>query len=178
MKEHLTEAIVLDIRPIKGNDRLVDLYSKSLGRLKVRVVAGRKLISKLSPHLDPLNLVTVRLIEKNSLTLADAVTDDRLRHIRSSTSQLSRALGLLHLLRSLLFLKNPDLKLWYWLKHSLKNNQINYREVLKILGYDPLLAQCQICDSPQVNCFYITDQSFLCDHCRFKLPAGKVIYIG
>ena len=178
MKEHLTEAIVLDIRPIKGNDRLVDLYSKSLGRLKVRVIAGRKLISKLSPHLDPLNIVTVRLIEKNSLTLADVVTDNRLRHIRSSTLQLSRALKLLYLLRSLLFIKNPDLKLWYWLKHSLNNNRINYREVLKILGYDPLLAQCQICDSPRIDYFYITDQSFLCDRCHFKLPTGKVIYIG
>ena len=79
MVEYLTQAIVLDSRPQKENDRTVDIYTKNFGRLRVRVIGGRRILSKLAPHLDIFNLVTVRLVEKNQITVTDVLTDERFR---------------------------------------------------------------------------------------------------
>jgi len=175
MKEFVTEGIVLGIEPINDYDRLVDLYTKDFGRLKAKAVSGRKILSKLSAHLDPLNFVTLRLIKKNSFIIADAITADRLGAIRGSVARMASALQLLEVIKKILFAAAPDRRLWFWLRRSLQTGRIDYRQFLKLSGFDPLLARCENCESPKVRSFDFKGQSFFCDRCRSQFPANELI---
>ena len=79
MQEYLSEAVVLD-RLANGdlNGRVVFL-TKRFGKLVGKARSIRKITSKLSGHLQPGNLVQVRMIEKNGLQIVDALKKSRLR---------------------------------------------------------------------------------------------------
>ncbi len=175
MKEYLIEAIVLSISPL-NEDRLVRLYSKEFGYLSAHLISGRKILSKLAPHLDPLNLVLIRLVEKKQFIIADALVLDRFEFLRKS-KKIKFALDILYLLNSLAPPLTPDLKLWYRLIQDFKKNSPNLKEILKILGYDPQKASCQICQNSEINYFYLPDQSFLCYSCHPKFPEIQLLYI-
>lgn len=176
MKEFFTEAIVLGAEAVNEQDRLIDFYTKDFGRLKAKAVSGRKILSKLSPHLEPLNFVFLRLIRKNGFIIADAVTADRLADLRSVPVKLAAALWLLAAMRQILFAAAPDRRLWFWLRRSLQSGRIDYRQFLKLAGFDPVLGRCENCGSARVGCFAFRDQSFLCSPCRSKFSVNEVIY--
>jgi DNA repair protein RecO len=169
MREYLTEALILDKIAFNETDLIVDLYAKELGRLKAKVTSGRKITSKLSPHLEPLTFSLIRLTEKNGFTATDALTQKKIK-------SFSRALVLLAAIRELVFPGVIDQKLWFWLKKSLSaKNQIFFSQFLKILGYDPKLAQCQKCRSKYIKYFLAEDQIFLCQRCGFKIPTDALL---
>lgn len=177
MKEYITEAIVLDIKAVDEYDRVVEVFSKEFGYLKAKLISGRRFLSKLSPHLDILNLVDLRLVEKNQIIVADALTKDRFFQIRENYLVLKQFLDLVYYLKNLVFFSQKDLKLWYWLLNSLKNVKINYLEFLKILGYDHKLAKCYICQNKKISYFHIFEQFFLCFKCAGKFKKNDLIYI-
>src|ERR1051325_9149952 len=100
MREFLTEAIVLSNDPGRGFDGRVHLYTEKLGKISARVSGGKKILSKLSPHLDPLNLSLVRLVKKGGITLVDTLTLDRFTAVRNNLGSLASALDVLALLKS------------------------------------------------------------------------------
>lgn len=179
MHEYVTEAVTLGVKSYGEHDRWVDLYTRELGRIGARVVGGRRISSKLSPHLDVMNLVEVRLVHKNQFTVADVVTKDRFNFLRKDTQKHSSALRLMHLLGFLVPESVLDVQLWHHLVYSLAQAQIHHGAFLKLLGYDPLLANCENCYTKGVSYFFAADQSFLCKRCCFKLSLnlGKVVYI-
>ena len=162
MTEYLTQAVVLGYRPQKENDRLVDLYTKDFGRLEVRVIGGRRILSKLSPHLDLFNLATVRLVEKKSVTLTDVLSDDDFGKERRSPDFYPKFLKILSLVRALTPKAMPDTHLWHYLVKGLKTGNGDVRTLLKVLGYDPQHAACDSCNRSPVSVFRIKDQSFFC----------------
>lgn len=168
MREYLTEALILDKTVSNETDLIVDLYTKELGRIKAKVTSGQKIVSKLSPHLEPLTFSLVRLTEKNGFTVADALTQNKIK-------PFSQALRLLASVRELVFFEEIDPKLWFWLKKSLNaKSPIIFSQFLKILGYDPKLAKCQKCHSKFIKYFLATDQIFLCQRCGFKIPPNTL----
>lgn len=178
MKEYFTEAIVLNVSLIDDYDYLVEFFTKEFGFLKARVLSGRKILSKLSPHLDVLNLVELRLVEKKQIIVADALLKDRFSNLRENYSILENFLNLIFFFRKLVLFSQKDLKLWYWLIKTLKNQKIDYKEFLKILGYDFKLAKCYLCSRKYVSYFYIIDQVFLCYDCAGKFRKNELIYIS
>lgn len=171
MRDYLTEALILDKTASNETDFIVDLYTKELGRIKAKVTSGQKITSKLSPHLEPLTFSLVRLTEKNGFVIVDTLTQNRLAHLRRFLGSFSQALKLLASVKELVFFEEIDPKLWFWLKKSLNaKSQIIFSQFLKILGYDPKLAECQKCHSRFIKYFLAADQIFLCRRCRFKIP--------
>jgi DNA repair protein RecO len=169
MHEYLTEALVLDKTAANETDLTVDLYTKELGRIKAKVTSGQKIISKLSPHLEPLNFSLVRLTEKNGFVVADALTQNKIKISK-------QALKLLAAIRELVFFEEIDPKLWFWLKKSLSAKSLFFfGQFLKILGYDPKLAECHRCHSRWVKYFLVADQIFLCRRCGFKIPPNALL---
>ncbi|MEK7574579.1 MAG: DNA repair protein RecO [Patescibacteria group bacterium] len=169
MREYLTEALVLDKNEVNETDLVVDLYTKELGRVKAKVTSGQKITSKLSPHLEPLTFSLVRLTEKNGFVVVDALTQDYLKHFRVSPVYFAKALKLLSALKGLIYSEEIDPKLWFWLKKTLAKKEIFYNYFLKVLGYDPKLAECQKCRSRFIKYFLVEDQIFLCRDCGFKI---------
>ena len=175
MREYLTEALVLDKTAANETDFIVDLYTKELGRLKAKVTSGQKITSKLSPHLEPLTFSLVRLTEKNGFTVADALTQNRLTHLRRSAVIFAKGLKLLSAIQQLIFPEEIDPKLWFWLKKSLTKGEFFFNQFLKILGYDPKLAECHKCRTKFIKYFLAEDQIFLCRNCGFKIPPNTLL---
>ncbi|MCP6720166.1 MAG: DNA repair protein RecO [Patescibacteria group bacterium] len=181
MKEYLTEAVVLNVKPYKETDRLVDLYTKDFGRVVAKVTGGRRATSKLSPHLDTMSLVETRLIQKNRFTVADVMVKERFRFLREDLRKNSSALKLMFLLRSLVPELTPDLQFWHHLIRSLKQGKVSTRTFLELLGYNPLLASCESCYAREISHFSLVDQSFLCRQCslKFRTSLGsKLFYVN
>ncbi len=177
MVEYLTQAIVLDSRPQKENDRMVDIYTKNFGRLRVKVIGGRRILSKLAPHLDIFNLVTVRLVEKNQITVTDVLTNERFEKERRNSGFYPSAFGIFSLVRALTPLAAPDLHLWHYLAESLRNSDRDVATLLKIFGYDPAHASCDSCGDYPVRFFRTKDQSFFCKDCGLKARADELTYL-
>ena len=177
MKEYVTEALVLGLKPYREQDKLADFYTKDLGRLEARVIGGRKMVSKLSPHLDIFNLVTVRLIQKNQFTVTDVIAEERFCFLRGNFKKFALAFKLLFFIRTLIPFLMPDLQLWHSFLRTFKGGYLDFKNFLKILGYDPLLANCQICPEKKIEYFHVPSQSFLCKSCGFKFVSNELLFI-
>lgn len=177
MKEYVTQAIVLGVRGTGERDRVVRLFSKEFGTLEARVVGGRRVLSKFAPHLDVGNLAVVRLVRKRAWTVTDALTEERFTKLRRNPKEFSRALALLALLSRLLPREVPDLRLWHSVVRSFVAARVDVGAILKLLGYDPLHAACEVCGRKHPACFVLSTQSFLCGSCRGKFKDVGVVYI-
>lgn len=164
MHEYLSEAVVLDRLP-KGNlDGRVVFLTKRFGKLVARVKSIRKITSKLSGHLQPGNLVQVRMIEKNGLQVVDALKKTR----------LDLSLPELRFLGDILSEAEPEFMIW----EMLVSGKFVWGDTLKILGWDPNFASCGICYSKSTDTFHPRTQEFFCKNCAFKVSADEVLYIN
>lgn len=174
MKEYFTKALVMGQENSGETDRRIFLYTEELGKVVARARGARKIISKLAGHLEPATFSDVRLIEKNGLQVADALSFGKMNKNNGN-------MRFLQFLKEMTFEFQPDRRLWSFIKKNFlqdkKADSIPYREILKIMGFDPKFAECQICQSQNVNCFSETEQIFLCEHCSSKVPQNEIILI-
>lgn len=174
MTEYLTKALVLDTENAGELDKLVYLYTEKLGKVIAKAKSIRKITSKLAAHLQPLNFVKVRLVEKNGFQVVDALTFDR---IEIST----QALAGLQFIKEMTFELQPDKRLWLTLKKSFedfkKNKKFSYKPLIEVLGFALDFARCHTCGSQFIVYFSKTEQLFLCRRCGFKIPKDEIILI-
>lgn len=165
MLEIVGEAIVLDKEWIGEAHARVHLFTKDWGRVTARAVSARKITSKLGAHLEPLNVITVRLIQKNHLPQAvDALRTDKLSFNEFSGLRLVKELALEY---------EQDNGLWEILRHPARSPRYA-RNILAILGYDPRFAACAWCEQAP-GYFSFGGLSFACAAC---LPrAGDCVMI-
>lgn len=176
MREMVTSAIVLRSLP-RGGDRVADLLTLAAGRLEARMVAGRALTSKFPPHVDPLNLITVRLVKKTRYTIADALTESRFTPLRRAPRALSSALEALFALRTLVPKEEPDPRLFHGVRRALARGHFSVPEALVLLGYDPRAARCARCRAGAVAYFVVREGSFLCRECFSRGADGVVLRV-
>lgn len=176
MKEYFTDAVVLGARSSGDFDRLADLYTEALGRIEVKVVSGRKINSKLAPHLGIGDLVEARVVRKNSFTATDVLK--KKSYIKNSGVRLRlMTLRLFFLLRSLVPTEAPDLNLWHRMIEQLEKGQIDLKLFLRVLGYDSAHAICEGCKNRTIVGFVTENQVFACGKCVRKLPVGSVVLV-
>ncbi|MGC9046663.1 MAG: hypothetical protein ACP5IC_00900 [Minisyncoccia bacterium] len=177
MKEYITEGIVIDyVNLFSSLDRIYFIYTKDFGLIKAKAISARKIISKLSPQLDYLNYVLLRIIDKNQYIIADVYLLNKFDKIKQDPATLKKILSLLKTLK-LVAVMEKDIRLWYWLKNALNKNRIVIKEFLKISGFDLSNAKCEICNSKNIFAFYIKDQSFLCKNCSNKFKKSDLLLI-
>ena len=162
MLEYICEAVVLHREPNGDLDNRFSLFTKKFGKLVAKGKSTRKITSKLSSHLQPGNVVSVRLIEKNGLQVVDALKKYRLTAILSHLHFLDRILGE----------AEPDQHIWQFLLEGLR-----WREILRVLGWDPQEALCSLCDNSKPTVFNVRNQEFFCRGCASKLNQNDVLYI-
>jgi len=160
--EYAGEAIVLHSEPNGDLDARFSLFTRQFGKLVAKGRSARKITSKLSSHLQPGNLVRVRVVEKSGLQVVDALKE---RRIELSPSHL-------HFLNRLLGEGEPDLRLW---RSVLEGGA--WSELLKLLGWDPLEATCYRCGRDNPDRFHVPGQDFFCKSCGSNLPKSDVICI-
>ncbi len=172
MKEYFTEAIVLDEENIGELDKFVYLYTEDLGLVRAKAKSVRRITSKLAGHLQPLNFVKIRLVEKNGLQVVDALTSDRAPKTETN-------LALLRFVKEMTFEFQKDRKIWLLLKKFLKSpaKNFSYKPFLIAFGFSTQFARCTVCDSAAVRYFSKTEQLFLCERHGLKIPKDEVILI-
>ncbi len=174
MTEYFTSALVLDTEDSAEFDKSIYLYTKELGKVVAKAKSIRKITSKLAGHLQPLNFVRIRLVEKKGFQITDALDLERIK-----PSQ--QALAVLQFIKEMTFELQPDKNLWSIIKKTfqdLKNNkEISYQPLLRALGFAPDFARCNVCDSKLVAYFSKSEQVFLCRRCVLKVSQDEVILI-
>lgn len=175
--EIVTEAVVLGSDSQVNGDRRIHLFTRELGRVTAKAKAGMKMTSKLSPHLDLLNLSEVRLKNHNSYLITDALTKNRFENLRKQPELMERALEIFSLINLITPFNLKDPELWYHLAESMKKSKFDGRELLKILGYDPRLATCSLCEEKKTLYFIPLEQSFVCGKCSAKIDDSKLFKI-
>ncbi len=177
MQEYVTDAIVLATFPRGEADRIADLYTRDLGRIEVRMIGGRKPLSKLAPHLDVSGSATVRLVEKNQFTLVDAMSVPRTRESRTS-GRFAAMLDAVSLVRALAPRGIPDERLWNVLRRAQTEGAPRALfEILEILGYDAMHASCETCGETPVVAFFLPTHEFFCTRCDSNLPPYEVVLL-
>jgi len=196
MHEYIVSAIVLAVKPHRGNDRIAELYTKELGRVEARLVGGRKTLSKFAQHLNPWDAVTVRLVKKQAFTVTDALSEawcapgngtkqggKRNGSIRKNGKYFFANLEVLFAVRTLTPLLESDPQLWHLLRR-MRDGEMPSRKgngcaaVLKILGYDPMCAECARCSKKPVGAFAFVDQEFVCVPCATKYGRNELLSIA
>jgi len=177
MKEIVTKAIVLSITPLKEKDSMTSLFTDELGVIDARVVGAKKPLSKFAQHLDPINLVTVRLVKKNIFTVTDVLEENRFNKIRKDQKKFSEGIKIICLLQALLPREFPEGELWHHVVRLFTNGESDVHSVLKILGYDVRHATCGMCGKSSITSFSQESQMFLCGECGMKFPPSDILYI-
>lgn len=177
MDELVTEAIILSSRSWSNGDRQVDLFTKELGRVSAKARAGMNTTSKLSPHLDAMNLSEVRLKNHGSYLLTDALTVTRFGELRKDPMATERALEILSLVNLITPFNLKDLEIWHYLLQAMEGAAFDGKTLLRILGYDPTLATCETCGERNVSHFVPLEQSFSCGRCLNKTNESKLFRI-
>jgi DNA repair protein RecO len=178
MNEYVTDAFVLKSNSWANKDKQIILFTKELGKVKARATSASKITSKLSPHLDVINLSTIRLVEKNSFIITDALTKERFKKIRDNEKILEKALETINLIEEITPYNLVDNDLWNLLLLSFRNKKFDNKKFLEILGYNPVLATCSICNNKKIKYFTTSNQNFICSNCIKKIKNEDKILIN
>ncbi|PIR87111.1 MAG: hypothetical protein COU11_02695 [Candidatus Harrisonbacteria bacterium CG10_big_fil_rev_8_21_14_0_10_49_15] len=176
MQEVSTRAIVLGSYPAGEADLRVTLYTEEVGKVRARVRSARKLGSKLAAHVQPLMLSHVRLVQKNTVQVVDALSiknfkQDLLESDLPKDRQhrrLREMLAVFRMVDEMTLDEQPDKALFA----LLAGGAVFGKEILSVLGFDPLHASCSRCGSAQAKHFNIADTEYLCARCFRKARGG------
>jgi len=160
MLEYVTEALVLDKVDLGEQDLRVFLFTKDFGRVAAKIKSGKKITSKLAAHSEPLNFVTVRIVDKNKPQLIDVLSCGKLIPGKTIFKTLS-------LIKEISPENQPDLDLWNFLM-KIKNKNVEedvFIETLMLLGFDPKHAKCNNCLKGSPDFFSVKDLAFYCRDC-------------
>lgn len=152
VKEYSSIALVLVKQESGELDLKVSLFTQQFGKLIVKAKSGRKITSKLSGHLEPGNFVKARIIEKRGFQIVDAV--------KMSKSNIHPYR--LYLIDKLLVEAEPDFRIW----SLLQKRRIDWKKLIKFLGWEVKNAKCFLCNTSQVGYFEINLQEFICPSCK------------
>lgn len=187
MIEHFTEALVLNNEDIGEFDALITLYAAKLGKVVAKAKSIKKITSKLAGHLQPLNFVNCRLIEKNGslngkqdFQIVDALIIEEQRN-KQTPEDIKKNINIARFLDEMTFELQEDQHLWQAIKKIMSYSDFNenliYRELLKILGFDPEHAACFSCCKNKVKYLIKPEHTFLCSDCGLKIDSNDVILI-
>ncbi|MCX7615789.1 MAG: DNA repair protein RecO [Patescibacteria group bacterium] len=182
MREFFSRALVLERKDLGEVDALVFLFTENYGKIVARAKSLRKIQSKLSSHLQPLNFIKVRLVKlagyNDGFALVDCLSDDKFSSLE--TKKRYDLLPILSLINQTVEELEVDRKLWFFLEeifsHYFDIKEIN-RTFLKIMGFNPEKAECFFCHQKKVVAFSFSDHIFLCSRHSLKVPSNKIISI-
>ena len=175
-----TEAVVLRHIPVGEADRLRTIYTADLGKVRCVARGVRRIKSRLSGHIQPLNRISLSLTEGRNLdivTEAEAVNVYPAMH--NDLVKLSAAMFLAELVDGFSEERSPSEPVYRLLTDSLDHIEtaenpvqlIRYTQtrILDLSGFGPELHQCVVCQTilePGRHSFSRFDGGIVCPRCR------------
>ena len=152
--EYYTQALVLAKEPTGESDSQVFLYTADLGLVIAKAVGARKIVSKLAGHLEPPNIIAVRLVQKNRFQIVDALKI-------SALPKSNNWAPILDLVKELTAEGQPDPELW----RMIEGKNLEGGEILRVLGFDRAFAVCQDCGAKTPDNFLLKRLEYVCSVC-------------
>jgi len=175
------------------SSQLFTVYTKRFGKLEISGKAIRKISSKLRSGIDIFYLSDIEFIQgKTHKTLTDAVLIEKFENIRKNLRKLKIVSKISEVFNELVKGQEKDEKLWSLLdeifnklnnlQFTIYNLQLLYYyflwNFLSILGYEPELYKCSICQKKLVaeNLYFDPEEGgVVCGHCLGKNKQSKKI---
>lgn len=184
LTEIITDAIVLDKEDFREQDSRIHLYTKDLGKIIAKTISSRKILSKLSAHLEPLSLITARLVSKGDafngqgFQLVDALSQGQARIIKGDPQDLANAIRVYGLISKSIPFGIPDEELWDFLQAIRSGtSRATLHQALHTLGFNAQFARCQLCDRTQPEYFAPGENFFICTACTFNANQYEVDFV-
>ncbi|PIT93107.1 MAG: hypothetical protein COU06_01755 [Candidatus Harrisonbacteria bacterium CG10_big_fil_rev_8_21_14_0_10_38_8] len=158
MTEYTTQALVLTRDLVSEDDASLLIYTEKLGKIRARAKALYKPTSKLSVHLQPLKISTIRVVKTKGFQVVDALSQEK---IFTSDKNIKNLLSLVTVIDKLTNYLEPDYELW----EVLNTKELVSRDVLSILGFDPTHASCLRCKKVKPEKFLVSVMEYVCVNC-------------
>jgi len=169
-------------------DRFFTIYTEKFGKLELLAKAERKINSKLRSGLELFYLSEIEFIQgKANKTLTDALVIEKFDKLRNDLISLNIAYKASEVLDNLIKGQEPDEEIWQLIDDTFKKLNISHLEIiyyyffwnlLSILGYQPDLYNCSICQeklTPEKIYLNIKEGGLICQNCFKKVKSGKEI---
>ncbi len=184
-KVYKTEAMILRRRSVGEADRIFDIYTPNLGRLRLKAKGVRRIKSKLAGHLEMMAVIELVIASGRQL---DVITGARNKKIFTDLSTNLQKTSLAFFICELVFYLTEeghrDTRLYRLLESSLSvlndspaGERRYWRlfldnvelQMLSLLGFKPEVAKCARCGgsfSWQNNKFSSAHGGIICRNCR------------
>lgn len=178
-----TEAIVLNKINYGDTSKIVNLFTKDVGKIAVMVKGGRDNKSKTGKITDPLNYIQIIYYQKDTreiqlLTEADLVL--YFHNIKNDIDRLSYSSAILELFIKLIPENECNLRLFkgllkiLGLMDNLSTSPIDlfssfFMFFIKEIGYELQLESCSLCnrtDISNISLVYSFERGILCNNCK------------
>lgn len=174
-----TPAVVIRRSKLKDADRVITLFTQEMGKISAVAKGVRNSKSKLAGHLEPLTLTNITLTRgKNLRIITGSQTIKPFLRMRNSLDTTAHALYYVELICHFTPEDQPNPSVFCLLTEVLDTLESitspallsRYYELnlLKHLGYQPVLRRCQDCGSELqsvVNYFSVAHGGMLCPEC-------------
>jgi DNA repair protein RecO (recombination protein O) len=192
VRTYRTEAVALRATPFAEHDRLLVLYTKSSGKLRVLAKGVRRTTSRLSAHVDLFSHAGLFLVHGRTfdlVTQGQTIETFPLLHedlwrlalafycgelVDRFTEELIVNVGLFEALLTILRQLND----------ATRDPALAVRafelDLLGLSGYRPQLHRCVRCETliqPEANTFSAADGGVLCPSCSQTVPTAEPISV-
>lgn len=162
----LTQAIVIKKQNTNEYDQLITCYTEELGKITAIAKSILKHSSVQAMHLDVLNLVEFDLVGGSASWRMPIITGAQCtsshRQIKQSLPVLASAQFFMEVLDKIIFDGEKDANLWEFVTGILEKLESNpesplpifrngQAELLKLLGYFPMIDRCVLCSLEMRN---------------------------
>jgi DNA repair protein RecO (recombination protein O) len=183
------EAVVLRHMDWGEADRLLWLFTRELGKVRVVAKGVRKLHSRKAGHLEPFTLVGLLLARGRELMIVtQAEAQDTFTMLHDDLLLMGYASYVVELLDRFTYEEGQNIPMYHLLADTLarlctetdSNQVIRYYEVrlLDLLGFRPQLFHCALCGNeiqPEDQFFSAAQGGALCPSCGLKTPGARPI---
>ncbi len=172
-------------------DQLFTIYTKDSGKLEILGKSIRKISSKLRSGAEIFYLSEIEFIQgKTHKTLTDAIPIEKFKNIGQDLRKLKITYKISEVLDNFLSGQEPDEKIWQLLTEIFQRLNTRYKapdteykiyyyflwNLLSILGYQPELQRCSLCQKklvPQKLYFSLKEGGAICQDCFINLGASS-----
>lgn len=186
------EAIILNSRDYRENDKMVTAYSRQLGKIEILVRSAKKITSKLAHLTSGLYALSSLVVEpgRNFYHLIGGGAKKYFKKIVSDSAKNVRTGRILNIVDKMTKLEKPDPKSFDLLIKTLekiddspsgKTEILIYAFLIKLLsflGYKPEIKKCLICHKAtrDKTYFSLNQGGIICENCKNnkKINAAQI----
>lgn len=183
------EAVVLRHMDWGEADRLLWLFTRELGKLRVVAKGVRKLHSRKAGHLEPFTRVSIQLARgREMMIVTQAEALDTCPLLRDDLLRMGYASYVVELLDRFTYEEGQNIPMYHLLADTLArlcsetdySLVVRYYEVrlLDLLGFRPQLIHCVVCGNeiqPEDQFFSAAQGGVLCPSCGRNMPGARPI---